>query len=99
TAREKIERWLDELSSAGLTPHGVYSEADGVPDTPATLTLVIEDERVYGRAPSRPPFVFEALGLEQILGIVDADQELKHAVVYVDEAGESQYANDLRALG
>lgn len=99
TARERLEGWLEQLSSAGLSPSALYSEAEGVPDTPSTLTLVIEDQRVYGRVPGRPPFVFEGLSLEQILAVVDESGELKHALVYVDDAGRARFADDLDWLG
>jgi len=98
-ARARLEAWLERLSGAGLEPQAVYSDADGVPDTPSTLTLVIEGDRIYGRAPERPAFVFEGLTLSQVVDVVDADGELKHAVVYVDEAGRAQHGDDLRALG
>lgn len=98
-ARDRLEGWLAEVSAASLSPAAVYSEADGVPDTPSTLTLLIEDERVFGRAPGRPPFVFEGLSLGQIVDVADGAAELKHALVYVDEAGSGRFADDLEALG
>jgi len=98
-ARARLDEWLEQLSAAGLAPQAVYSEADGVPDTPSTLNLVIEGDRIYGRAPGSAAFVFEGLDLAQVLDVVDGDGELKHAVVYVDEAGRLQHADALRALG
>lgn len=97
--RARLEGWLEQLSAAGLEPQAVFSEADGVPDTPATLTLLVEGDRIYGRTPNRPAFVFEGLTLGQVVDVVDADGELKHAVVYVDEAGRMQHADELRTLG
>src|SRR5690606_11708658 len=98
-ARARLEAWLERLSAAGLSPHAVYSDADGVPDTPQTLTLIVEGERIYGRAPDGPAFVFEGLSLGQVVDVVDAEGEQKHAVVYVDAAGSVQHADDLRGLG
>src|SRR5690606_30599625 len=54
---------------------------------------------IYGRAPGRPAFVFEGLTLRQIVGVVDDEGELKHAVVYVDEASQARHAEELRELG
>src|SRR5690606_14257203 len=62
-------------------------------------SIVIEGERIYGRAPERPAFVFEGLTLSQVVEVVDAEGELRHAVVYVDEVGRAQHGDDLRALG
>jgi general secretion pathway protein L len=102
-SRARLEGWLAALGGAGLTPQGVYSEAEGVPATPATLTLVIEGERVYGRASDRPPFVFEGLPLDAILDTLDAssseaDAPVGHAVIYLDGRGQEVYEQDLRAL-
>ncbi|HEU4617174.1 MAG TPA: type II secretion system protein GspL [Gammaproteobacteria bacterium] len=101
--REKLERWLGALEGAGLAPNAVYSDADGVPDTPGTLTIVIEGERVYARAPDRPPFVFEGLPLDAILDTLEASKgegeaAFGHAVVYVDGPAKDVYEQDLRRL-
>lgn len=98
-ARARLDQWLAQLSAAGLAPQAIYSEADGVPDTPSTLTFVVEGDRIYGRAPGGTAFVFEGLDLAQVLDVVDGDGELKHAVVYVDEPGRQQHADALRAVG
>lgn len=98
-SRARLDAWLERVAAAGLVPNAVYSDADGVPDTPATLTLIVEGERIYGRAPERPAFVLEGLSLDQVVDVVDAQNELSHAVVYVDEHGSAQHADALRALG
>src|SRR5690606_10549970 len=100
-SRAKLEMWLDALDACDISPHAVYSDADGVPDTPATLTLVIENDRVYGRAPAKPAFVFEGLSLDQIVDSIGATEdglELKHAIADVDAAGQVLYEDDLRSL-
>jgi general secretion pathway protein L len=102
-SRERLERWLGAVTAAGLTPHAVYSDADGVPDTPGTLTLVIEGERVYGRAADRPPFVFEGLPLDAILDTLEASKSedeaaIDHVVIYVDGRANEIYEADLRRL-
>lgn len=102
-SRARLEGWLAALGAAGLTPQAVYSEAEGVPETPGTLTLVIEGERVYGRVPDRPPFVFEGLSLDAILDTLDAsraeaDAPVGHAVIYLDARAQEVFEQDLRAL-
>jgi len=97
-ARTRLEGWLERLAGAGLSPNAVFTEADGVPDTPSTLTLVVEDDRIYGRAPGRPPFVFDGLSLEQVLGLVDGAGETRHLLVYIDEPGRARFGAELAAL-
>ena len=39
-ARERLDAWLGELRGAGIVPNALCSEADGVPDIPATLVII-----------------------------------------------------------
>lgn len=74
-AREQLDRWLSTLSDAGISPQVVCTEADGVPDIPGTLCLMIEGERIYGRRAGQSPFVFEGVTLTEaldVLGITSA---------------------------
>jgi general secretion pathway protein L len=113
-ARRSLDLWLDALRGADITPFAVYSDAEGVPDTPSTLTLVIEGERIYGRRPDQPPFAFEGLGVAQVLDVLRGaatheepphpdpsargDTALGHLLVYIDQAGQSRYAAELDLL-
>lgn len=101
-AQANLDRWLAELAACGLTPHAVYSEADGVPSTPATLTLLVDASRIYGRRAGRPSFVFEGLGLAAAYDLIRGEDkdaaDLKHLLVYVDDAGRAIYQRDLAAL-
>lgn len=38
--------WLEELADAGLKPDSLRPESDGLPDTPATVSILIEDTSV-----------------------------------------------------
>ncbi len=102
-AKDKLEAWLGELRAAGIVPHTVCSEADGIPDIPATLVLVIEGERIAGRKPGQAPFVFEGMSLEQVLPLVLArkadEPELRHVRVFADAAGHSLFRDELAQLG
>jgi general secretion pathway protein L len=101
-ARERIDAWLRELRSAGIVPHAVCSEADGIPDVPATLVLVIEAERIAGRKPGHAPFMFEGLSLTQVLSFALArkpeEAELRHVRVFTDAAGRARFAEELAQL-
>lgn len=99
----RIGSWLDAARAVGLAPQAVCSEADGVPDVPSTLVLMIQDARVYGRRPGEPPFVFEGLTVRQILDLLrgagDPDAaDLKHLLVYVDAPGRARYHAELVEL-
>jgi general secretion pathway protein L len=102
-AKDRMDAWLDELGAAGIVPNALASEADGIPDMPATLVLVIEGERISGRKPGRAPFVFEGLDLAQVLPLALArkpdEPELHHVRVFTDAAGHERFAGELAALG
>ncbi len=102
-AKDRMDGWLDELKAAGIVPNALASEADGIPDMPATLVLVIEGERIAGRKPGRAPFVFEGLDLAQVLPLVLArkpdEPELHHVRVFTDGAGHARFGEELAALG
>jgi type II secretion system protein L len=102
-AKDRMDGWLDELKAAGIVPNALASEADGIPDMPATLVLVIEGERIAGRKPGRAPFVFEGLDLAQVLPLVLArkpdEPELHHVRVFTDAAGHARFGEELAALG
>jgi general secretion pathway protein L len=101
-ATERMDAWLAQLRAAGLVPYALCSEADGVPDIPNTLVLVIEGERIFGRKPGQPPFTFDGLTLRQALDIALAregdEPELKHVRVFADEPGHAHYLHALTEL-
>ena len=101
-AKERLDVWLGELRAAGIVPNALCSEAEGVPDIPATLVIVIEDERIAGRKPGHTPFVFEGLSLTQILSLMvttKADEpELRHIRVFTNAAGHARFEEELAAL-
>jgi general secretion pathway protein L len=101
-AKDRMDAWLGELKSVGIAPNAVCSEADGVPDIPATLVLILEGERVLGRKPGQAPFVFEGMELRQVLALVVArkpdEAELHHIRVFTDAAGRARFGAELASL-
>jgi general secretion pathway protein L len=101
-AKQNLTAWLDALQAVGVTPNAVYSAADGVPDTPGTLTLMLQGGRLLGRRPGQPAFALEGFGIEQTLDLLRRDgeemPELKHLVVYADEAGRRAFQAELEHL-
>lgn len=102
-AMERMDAWLAALRSAGIAPNALCSEADGIPDIPATLVVLIEGDRIAGRKPGRAPFVFDGLTLTQVLSLVLApkadEPELRHIRVFTDTAGHAHFADELETLG
>jgi general secretion pathway protein L len=102
-AKERTETWLGELRAAGISPNALCSEADGIPDIPATLVVLIEGDRIAGRKPGRAPFVFDGLPFAQVLSLALArkadEPELRHIRVFSDAAGHARFAEELAELG
>lgn len=104
-SKQRLEAWLGELNAEGIAPHSAYADAEGVPDTPSTLTLFIEGRTIYGRRPGRPPFVLEGLAPRDVLealAAADGDEEpaadLRHLLVFVDSEAHRLWEDDLAAL-
>lgn len=101
-AKDRLDGWLAQLRAAGIVTNVVCSEADGVPEIPSTLVLVVEGERIAGRKPGAPPFVFEGLTLRQALdlavGARAEESEPRHVRVFVDAPGRARYHDELAAL-
>lgn len=100
-AKERMDAWLAELGAAGIVPNALVSEADGVPDIPATLVVVLEGERIAVRRPGHTPLVFDGLGLREALALARNadDAELRHVRVFADAAGHERFAAELAELG
>ena len=93
-SRQLLENWLARLTEAGLSPHAVYADTQGVPRTPGSLTLVIDGPRVFIGIAGRLPLVFEGLSISSALSVITADvddQTLRHIVVYCDAADNERY--------
>jgi hypothetical protein len=71
-----------------------------VPDVPATLMLLLEGTRVYGRCSGRSAFVLDGFTLRQALDAVRAEgaRGVKHAVAYVDQSARPRFQAELAKL-
>jgi general secretion pathway protein L len=98
----RLEAWLDAIRAAGLRPHAVYAETEGVPDTPSTLSLVLEGERVYGRRPDQAAFVLEGLSLSQVVDLLATQGEdrsdLQHLIVYTESDAQLRHQAELAEI-
>ena len=107
-AHDRMLHWRERLATAGLAPHEIISEAEGVPDTPGSLTLIVEGRRIYGRLPERTPFMIEGLGLAAVLGLLprndandaagDGQPSVSRLLIYADRDGYAAIEPEIGAL-
>jgi len=101
-SRHAVADWLARSEEAGLRVDSAFVDLQGVPETPGSLTLMLEGSRIYGRLPEREPFVFEDLTLAALVEILaaetDASAAARNLVVYADDDGLSARAVELQAL-
>jgi general secretion pathway protein L len=102
-AHERMDHWLAMLRSEGLTANEIYSEAEGVPETPGALTLVLERECIYARPSGGAPFVFDGLGIRQLLDLLqtsgdESQARIDNLQVYADPIAYEKFEADFAAL-
>ena len=104
--RRQMDSWLAECEQAGLNPERVYCEADGVPSVPGAMTLVVEGDCTYGRAPGQAPFALQGLTLRDVLQVAcsgassgaDEPSELPHVTLFADKDGYARCERDVARL-
>ncbi len=70
-AAERLEAWLETLSAAGIRPDALFAESDAIATVPATVTVLVDGERIVvrdadGRVTTADPDSLQAI-LELIL--------------------------------
>jgi general secretion pathway protein L len=71
-SRRSVADWLARCADAGLRVDTAFVDVQGVPETPGSLTLMLEGSTIYGRLPDREPFVLEDLTLAALVEILAA---------------------------
>jgi general secretion pathway protein L len=97
-SKTKVDGWLADLTAAGIVPQALYSEAEGIPDVPATLLMLLEGSRLYARVPGQPPFVLDGMTVRQTLDLLRSGggaDELKHAIAYADPGDQARFQAEL----
>ena len=97
----KLQEWLDRLEDVGIKPQAVYADSDGVPNTPSTLTVILDEDLVYARKPDEPALALQGLPLQQAFAVAAASSEapeVQHAIVYVDASQQASHAAELAAI-
>lgn len=100
--RQYLSAWMLKIEDAGISPDAIYSDSEGTPDTPLTLTLIVEDDKIYGRPASRAPFVLQGIGLSEVIDLVSSSTTDKaapdHLLVYLNSTDHAHRKTELSLL-
>jgi general secretion pathway protein L len=101
-AKKKLDAWLARLSDVGITAQAVYADADGVPDTPSTLNVVVEDDTIFGRRPGQAALALEGLDLIQAFAVFttvgEGEQPIQHAQLSIDAQSKAENEANIALL-
>jgi general secretion pathway protein L len=101
-AKQRIDDWIARLKDNGLAPNTLCSEADGVPEVPATLVVMAEGSRIYARRPGAAPFVVDGLGVADVLAMASAEDgdepTFDRVLVYADREAQSTVHEQLTRI-
>jgi general secretion pathway protein L len=100
TARDLLLGWLEGLKQANLRPASIFCDAEGVPDTPGTLTVLVDAGCIYLRQPGEQPVTLDGVDLVQALSLSLTEEHYArtHVLIYGDEGHLSQYQSYLGEL-
>lgn len=83
TEQSLLLGWLEALKQAGLNIATIFSDAHGVPDTPGTLTVLVDAGSVYLKQPGEQPVTLDGVDLAQALGLSLPEEEYSHTHVLI----------------
>lgn len=98
--QELLFGWYAGLKDAGLKVTSIYSDAQGVPDTPGTVTVVVDSECIYVKHPGEPAVSLDGVDLVQALGLSLPEDSYPHThlLIYGDPGHLDQCASYLSSL-
>ena len=100
--RRQMDAWLADCEQAGLNPERMYCVTEGVPAVPGAMTLVVEGDRTYGRAPGQAPFALQGLTLVEVLQVAYSgageSSDLPHVTLFADNDGYARCESDVAWL-
>jgi general secretion pathway protein L len=67
--RTHMDDYLALLAEAGITPHSIFADSDGVSDPAGTTTALLEDTQVILRDPGGDAVAAETDGLDALLSL------------------------------
>ena len=62
-----FQNWMDSLREAGIQANAIYSELQGLPDIPGTVTAIVEPGSVMLRLPTGESFAIDPVMLDTVL--------------------------------
>jgi general secretion pathway protein L len=99
--RQRMAGWLDSLREAGLQPIALHSIADGVPDTPGTIQLMLDGPATLGRCAGAAPFNRDSSILPDVLDVLrdsgDANG-LNHIMIHAAPETLAERKSEIDAL-
>ena len=100
--RQCLSAWISKIEDAGISADAIYSDSEGTPDTPLTLTLIVEGDKIYGRPASRAPFVLQGMSLPEVIDLVSSgttDNVVPdHLLVYLNNTDHTHRKMELSLL-
>ena len=68
--KKRFQAWLETLAEAGITADAIYPDSQGVDAVPATLVVLMDEERIYLSGDAQVT-VFQDADLEDIVELLD----------------------------
>jgi general secretion pathway protein L len=91
-----FQDWMDSLEELGIQVNSIYSELQGLPDIPGTITGIVEPESVMLRLPSGEAFSIDPVMLDEVLATasqviqrIPSDETVPaqtHVMIYLDSS-------------
>ncbi len=97
-SRDALAAVMDRLRAAGLQPDAIQADTEALTANPGSLTLLVDDSRVYLTPPEGPARVLDGPGLRDALALAGEPSPGRHLLVYGDAAQETVLAAECAAL-
>ena len=91
-----FQNWMDSLQELGIQANAIYSELQGLPDIPGTVTAIVEPGTVMLRLPSGESFAIDPAMLDTVLATAsqviaqtagkDAGPAQTQVMIYLDRS-------------
>lgn len=99
-ARTRMQEWLDTLAAANLHTDAIYAETAALPVTPNSVTIIIDEGRVYVRREDTQGAVLEVEPLIEALqlALASGEEAREHVTIYVSETDYEREKDLLEGL-
>ena len=100
--RQCLNAWMSKIEDAGISPDAIYSDSEGTPNKPMTLTLIVEGGKIYGRPASKAPFVLQGISLPEVIDLVSSsatdNAAPDHLLIYLNDTDHTRRKTELSLL-